>query len=164
MIWKAVVGYEGSYEVSDSGLVRSLDRVDSRGNNRKGKVMSLSSRAGPYELVKLSLNSIVKGKTVHTLVAEAFLGPRPEGKFVCHKTKDKTDNRVSNLEYGDVYKNMADDRNRDHKYKSKYPGVTSFHGKWVARLQINNKRLYLGRFLTQEEAYEAYQKARQEHA
>ena len=110
MKWKQVPGWP-HYEVSDCGIVRSLDReyVDSRGHHcrRKGKVLSAFNH-GKYPKVRLSHLGRYESRTVHTLVAEAFIGPRPERAEVRHLDGDPTNNRVENLAYGSTRDNMLD--------------------------------------------------------
>ncbi len=101
--WLAVVGYEGAYEVSDQGRVRSLSRMVNSGQGRTrqhvGRVLSIFT-GDHYSKVRLKLDGD-GGKThnVHTLVIEAFFGPRPDGLEVLHGMGGPHDNRVSNLRY-----------------------------------------------------------------
>lgn len=98
-IWRPVVGYEGLYEVSSYGRVRSLDRYDSRNRFRKGRILKLSDNGRGYLIVGLHSNNKVKNFLVHRLVAEAFL-PNPENLTeVNHKDEDKSNNCVDNLEW-----------------------------------------------------------------
>lgn len=95
--WRPILGYEGIYEVSDMGRVRSLDRRDRRGYRQKGKPKTLTLDANGYPVVNLWSGT---GRThhVHRLVAGAFLG-ESGGLSVNHKSGDKQDNRPGNLEY-----------------------------------------------------------------
>jgi hypothetical protein len=117
--WKPVVWAPG-YEVSDQGRVRSLDReVAVAANNsdikkrsahtkvRKGKVLS----PGLWRYASVTVAG--KQAMVHRLVAEAFLGPCPEGHVVCHGPGGPLDNRLENISYGTHSKNTGDDRRRD---------------------------------------------------
>lgn len=98
--WLPVVGYEGTYEVSDLGRVRSLDRVDAAGQNLKGRILKPSPKSSGHLLVTLC-NGNRRMSPVHRLVMEAFVGPCPEGREVCHyPDHDKTNNRLDNLMYG----------------------------------------------------------------
>lgn len=117
--WLPVVGYEGYYEVSDLGNVRSVDRVvvSRTGIPRalKGKKLSLveksGDRGGMYWQVNLSRDAQAKGITVHQMVAAAFLGERPPGFDVCHANGNGQDNRAENLRYASRVENMQDAKN-----------------------------------------------------
>lgn len=88
--WKPVLGYEGSYEVSNTGRVRSF---------RRGRLLDLRPGATSvrYFSVALGRNNT---RMIHDLVAAAFLGPRPPGAQVLHLDGTRVNNRVSNLRYG----------------------------------------------------------------
>ena len=99
--WRPIVGYEGLYEVSNTGQVRSLDRYDNRNCFRKGKVLSPGKNTKGYLFVILTCNGKRKTINVHRLVTEAFL-PNPDNlPEINHKDEDKTNNSVDNLEYCD---------------------------------------------------------------
>ena len=94
--WKDIAGFEGIYQVSDTGQVRSLDRVDDRGRHLKGATMTANPKVG-YRMLKLCKNSKCTPVTIHRLVATAFI-PNPEGKpEVNHLDGDKQNNTVTNL-------------------------------------------------------------------
>ena len=105
--WQPVPGYEGLYEVSDLGRVRSLDRLNARKNrwgsvttaHLKGRVLR-PGRGGAARLqVNLSKESVSWVVPVHKLVALTFIGPCPEGHEIDHVNGDFQDNRLVNLEY-----------------------------------------------------------------
>ena len=105
-IWRPVVGYEGLYELSSYGRVRSLDRYDNRNRFRKGHIMKQSYCSKGYLTIDLCLNGKVKKCLVHRLVAEAFL-PNPDNlPQVNHKNEVKSDNCVDNLEWCDAKYNL----------------------------------------------------------
>lgn len=89
------------YQVSNLGRVRrSKPRSDGKpGGLRIGKILKASKDGGGYKQVGLTRNNVRKSHHIHRLVAEAFLGPRPERADVNHKNGIKIDNRVENLEY-----------------------------------------------------------------
>lgn len=107
--WKAVVGFEGRYEVSDRGRVRSVARTDGLpGRPRDGRVLRLKS--GKYGYLRVGLYSAEKQvfKQVHRLVAEAHIGAPPEGRpQINHKDVNKANNWVWNLEWVSALENMA---------------------------------------------------------
>lgn len=102
-IWKNIEGYEGIYEVSNLGRIRSIDRTITtrKGVVRymKGKLMSLCMDNNNYKHILLSKENKQTLMLVHRLVAEAFL-PNPDNKTeVNHINTIRTDNRVENLEW-----------------------------------------------------------------
>jgi hypothetical protein len=104
--WKPVVGYEGRYEVSSQGRVRSLPRARTKG----GVLKPWEQGKCAYLAVKLRDRPSRRDRSVlvHTLVAEAFLGPRPTGEQVRHLNTDSRDNRAENLAYGSAVDNARD--------------------------------------------------------
>ena len=106
-IWKPIEGFEGRYEVSNLGRVRSLDRIIKRDNGHgvndarvKGRILSQKlNHKGGYCVVNINDNGRELTKYVHRLVAQAFI-PNPDGlPEVNHKDEDKQNNCVSNLEW-----------------------------------------------------------------
>jgi len=110
-VWKPVVGYEGSYEVSSRGRIRSLDRYRRHMGGGtaliKGRVLRLNDRGRGYLWVGLCQDGSTKHFVVHRLVARSFIGPRPRNHQVNHKNLVKSDNRPGNLEYLTQKENMA---------------------------------------------------------
>ena len=106
--WKPVVGYEGIYEVSDRGRVRSLDRVNPAGHRLRGKMLKLRHHPRGYMQTTLTRDGICQTKKIHRLVLEAFVGPCPPGMESCHRNGVRDDNRVSNLRWDTPLANAAD--------------------------------------------------------
>jgi len=109
-VWKEVEGYEGYYEVSNLGHVRSLDRViphATQGSQKvKGKVLKQTLRNKYYRVI-LARDNHKNHQSVHRIVAKAFI-PNPENKeSVDHINNDKLDNRASNLNWVTVYENSS---------------------------------------------------------
>lgn len=106
-IWKDIPGYEGKYQVSNVGRVKALSRrlrfVSKNGNESwrvsEQKILSQQIQNAGYYLAHLRVDNKRLAITVHSLVALAFLGYRPEGFEVNHKNGDKSCNRADNLEY-----------------------------------------------------------------
>lgn len=103
--WRDVVGYEGYYQVSNTGKVRSVDRVvarsDGKMQNCKGKILSLIDRRG-YLHVNLCKDLKTKSVKVHRLVAMAFIPNPSKLPIINHKDENPKNNRVENLEWCDV--------------------------------------------------------------
>lgn len=112
--WRPVVGYEGLYEVSDLGRVRSLGRIDVLGRLRAPRLLKLQRDTEGYLKAVLSPEGMngLAAKTVqrrvNVLVLEAFVGPRPTGHDSCHENDVPDDNRLSNLSWGTRAENIAD--------------------------------------------------------
>lgn len=100
--WKPIKGYEGLYEVSDWGRVKSLKRTHKSKNNSKATIKEhflKNSFDGRYSFVCLYKNNKQKRISVHRLVAEAFI-PNPNNlPQINHINEDKSDNRACNLEF-----------------------------------------------------------------
>lgn len=104
--WLPVVGYEGLYEVSDLGRVRSLGR-DAIGRRRQTRILS-PAICDRYPTVLLS-NIVAKSIRVHRLVLEAFVGPCPIGMEARHfPDRDTTNYRLDNLRWDTRKNNHAD--------------------------------------------------------
>lgn len=122
-VWTLIVGWP-HYEVSDQGQVRSIDRrVLGRWGStclRHGRVLKQSIGTDEYRVVTLSEKPRRRLAKIHHLVAEAFIGPRPEGTLVLHWDDDPGNNQVSNLRYGTQSENINDAvRNGSHPNSSK---------------------------------------------
>jgi hypothetical protein len=121
--WKPIAGYEGLYEVSDQGRVRSCDRFVLVRRKHKihqkplqGRFLRQTKNNHGYFTVALSRNCQPKTYSVHGLVLTAFVGPKPEGFECCHWNGDPTDNRLENLRW-DTPKANGEDRARLGRYR-----------------------------------------------
>lgn len=103
-IWKPVVGFEGLYEVSNLGRVRSFAR------GAKGRILRPGKSSGGHFSVVLGRGNT---RTVHSLVADAFIGPRPPGREVRHKDGKHLNNVNTNLEYATRSRNTQDKKWHD---------------------------------------------------
>ena len=112
-IWKDVPGYEGQYQVSDQGRVRSLDRTISQMSrcgtlylkDIKGVVLRPGRMPAGHMSVSLGRNN---SQCVHKLVLLAFVGPAPDGHECLHGNGDPSDNRLENLRWGTRGDNIRD--------------------------------------------------------
>jgi len=149
-IWKYVKDYEGVYQVSNLGRVKSL-------KFGKERILKMVINNAGYILVALHKDGNQKSKNVHQLVAIAFLGHIPCGNnlVVDHINTIKTDNHLDNLQIITHRENCS----KDKKGSSKYTGVSWYKrcNKWQAIININGQNKPLGYFKTELEASEAYQ-------
>lgn len=109
--WRDIPGYEGTYQASDHGRVRSVDRklVNSLGYERllRGKILRLKDDKG-YLRVQLNFGGVGKMHLVHRLVLAAFVGEAPEGMQCRHMDGYPKNNHLHNLRYGTVSENQLD--------------------------------------------------------
>jgi hypothetical protein len=97
--WLAVVGYEGSYEVSNFGRVRSYKR---------GRRLILRERPrNGYLAVVLYTRGVPKTESINILVLQAFVGPKPDGEECLHLDDCKIHNHLDNLKWGTHAENIA---------------------------------------------------------
>jgi hypothetical protein len=163
-IWKDIPGYEGIYQVSDMGNVKSLSREVLRNGKYpiiiKEKILKPPANSHGYLVVILCNNGLKKTMKVHTLVAMAFFNHKPNGTHkivVDHINNNKLDNRLVNLQLISQRENSSKDKKGG---TSKYVGVrSSAINKWRAEIYINGKLKHLGYFTDEYEAHLAYQKA-----
>lgn len=153
--WKDVIGFEGLYQVSDMGRVRSVDRIIVRSNGTllplKGRILPQYQKLGNSTMPRLYVNLCKHGKAytklVHRLVAEAFI-PNPEKyEQVNHKDENPLNNNLGNLEWcTNIYNHNYGTRN-ERQAKSLHKSVEMYdiNGKYVrtfesvkaAALEIN---------------------------
>lgn len=142
--WRPVVGYEGLYEVSDLGHVRSLDRTVRSPNRwggvteyrRPGRVLAPKHKTvgtHRYAIVTLSRDGVPTTRSVHVLVLEAWVSPRPAGAWGRHGPAGLGDNGRVNLSWGTPAEN-AQDRIRDGNDAKK----NATHCPWGHRLHTPN--------------------------
>lgn len=110
--WVPLPEWEGLYEISDHGRIKSLPRVSTlhHGGRRiePGGIRRLADHKFGYKLVLLSHGKRRVMKQVHSLVLEAFVGPRPPGMVTCHNNGDPADNRLENLRWDTQSNNLFD--------------------------------------------------------
>ena len=166
-IWKDIKDYEGVYQVSNIGNVKSLSRWRVNGTTgyiTKEKNLAKSDNGGGYLVVSLHKDKKQKNFKVHQLVAIAFLNHIPNGYnglIVDHISNNKLDNRIENLQITSARHNSSKDKKGG---TSKYIGVSwdKSKSKWVSNIYLNGKQKKIGLFTTELEASNAYQKALKE--
>lgn len=102
--WEWVPGYEGYYQVSNMGRVKSVGRIvyDKSGRTRKlkGRILKPRTQRNGYKLAVLSRDNKIENMLVHRLVATVFIGKHSqEMQYVNHKNFNRADNRAQNLEW-----------------------------------------------------------------
>ena len=146
-IWKPVKGFEGYYEVSDLGRVRSIDRVvvDTVRNCErllKGKILIQRDNGNGYKGVQFCKEHKLCNKYVHRLVAEAFIPNKDNLPQVNHKDEDKSNNRVDNLEwcsqlYNNLYGSRMERQVNTRKLKNEHPELFKTEDK----VKVERKKL-----------------------
>ena len=159
-IWKSIEGYEGLYQISNMGRIKSLEKIK---NNQYGefvipaKFMTPKDNGNGYLALGLTKNKSNSTHKIHRLVAMAFCVNWDKNLQVNHINGIKTDNRIENIELCNNRENCS------HKFLSK--NKTSKHigvsickgtGKWQSHIQLYGKSVGLGRFETEIEAANAY--------
>ena len=160
-IWKDIPNYEGIYQVSDLGRVKSLERKVSFGTGHRivyEKFLKGVFDKSGYLTINLSKKSKVKNVKIHQLVSICFLNHTPCGSelVVNHKNFIRTDNRVENLEIVTTRENT----NQKHiKSSSKYTGVRwrEDSKRWISKIYHNRKHIHLGTLVNELDAHKAYQ-------
>ena len=163
--WKDVIGYEGFYQVSNMGRVKSLERIvkHSIGGDKlvNERILKPGVVNGYYQ-VSLSKNGNHKICKIHQLVVVSFLNHIPNGHTIVidHVDGNKLNNKLTNLHLVTNRENSTTCFRKDKdKHSSQYVGV-NWHkscNKWKSQIQINGKRKHLGLFNTELEASNAYQ-------
>lgn len=155
--WKPVFGYEGLYEVSDRGRVRSVECiVQSSSRNggqrrRPSKILKQNRKRNGYLTVDLCKGGKVRTTLVHRIVATAFCLQEEGQSQVNHINMDRQDNRASNLEWCTGLENVHHSRqNREfspHPHRKDTLCVETgrvFHGSYEAAIWVNEQNGYKG--------------------
>ena len=145
-IWKSIKGFEGLYEVSSLGNVKSI---------RRNKLLSLHIDQDGYKSCTLC-RIYKKNVRVHRLVYEAFIGELDDRLVIDHIDTIKTNNEYTNLRQIETRENTTIGKVR----KSNYRGVRYFkpNNKWGSEIQIDGVRYFLGLYDSAELASEQYEK------
>jgi hypothetical protein len=163
-IWKDVPNYEGLYQVSNLGNVKSLSRLKESGGNKVSvnerilKGRQSGYKKNMYLAVALCNNKHTKQYKIHVLVAMAFLNHTPCGfkLVVDHINDNKLDNRLENLQ---IVTQRENSYKTQGKWSSNYKGVSwcRIKKKWRSRIRILNKEVLIGYFTCELAASLAYQ-------
>ena len=161
-VWKDIPEFEGYYQVSNLGNVKSLSRIIlGRGKHNtllKERLLKFSTSTNGYYQVILQKEGFKKIYKVHSLVAICFLNHIPDGTHnvvVDHINEVKTDNRLENLRLIGHRENVSRSMKNN---TSTYVGVSWSKNakKWISQITIEGKTKYLGLFDNEEEANKKY--------
>ncbi len=148
-IWKDIKGYEGHYQASNLGRIKSI-------KFNKEKILKHQIHKNEYVRVELTINNTRKKIMVHRLVAHVFLGLDIESDLVVnHKNHIRSDNKIDNLE---IVNNRENQSYLKINTTSKYVGVCFVKKieKWQTYITINKKIIHLGIYDNEIEAHQAY--------
>lgn len=125
--WRDVIGYEGLYRVSDTGLVMSI---------RRNRLMSLGTSPQGYRTCAISRDGKPRRFMVHRLVLEAFVGPCPDGMETLHRNDIPGDNRIENLRWGTHAENIEDMKRNGNFNSGRWNSTTCRSGihEWTPRI------------------------------
>jgi hypothetical protein len=141
--WLPVVGYEGLYEVSDLGRVRSIHHKASGVTRPRAPwilAQTSNGRHGGHVTVELrDENSKRRNRLVHQLVLNAFIGPRPAGTGGAHDDGDPTNNRLGNLAWKTQAQNMADRERHGRTARGERHGSAKLTEKTVIEIRASTK-------------------------
>jgi hypothetical protein len=164
--WKDIVGYEGYYQISTFGRVRSLGRQSYNPNGSKNKYVEprvmnqpLRSKDSGYPYVCLYKNSKGIKHSTHIIMKNSFpcWFSKYNGSMIDHKDRNKTNNHITNLRLSTWSQNninMAKQKNSKNKYK----GVHKSINRYRARIEHKGVKYNIGYYLTPEDAARAYDK------
>ena len=161
-IWKDIPGYEGYYQASNLGRIKSVERIalirKKHFGTFKEKILKGRPDGDGYDKVALYKNTARRDYRIHKLIAITFLGHVPDmmKMVVDHIDEDTKNNNVNNLQL------TTNRHNCSKGWKnttSKYTGVhySKKNGKWVTQITINYKVINIGTFNDEYSAHEAYQ-------
>lgn len=150
-VWKDIPEYEGHYQVSNQGRVKSI-KFD------KERLLKELHFNNGYVGCNLYLNGKAKSVRIHQLIGKAFIDSEylNKGLVIDHIDRDRKNNNLNNLRVVTVRENTS----RKLGTSSRYPGVNSYtNGKWQSRITLKGKRIHLGYFDIEYDAHLAYQQA-----
>jgi hypothetical protein len=160
-IWKDIERFEGRYQMSNFGRLKSLSRIidNKRGTYiLKEKIIALYINKLGYVIFSIKIDNKQCNFLAHRVVATLFVENKKINSEVNHIDRIRSNNIFTNLEWVSRAENGCH-RSLNIKKTSNYIGV-SIDKKmkiniWKSQIQINNKKIHLGFFKTQEEAYQA---------
>ena len=160
--WKDIKGYEGKYQVSDKGRVKSLLFINNITKKKREKILSCIDNGNGYLYISLSKNGKRENHYVHRLVADAFLKRKKHHTVVNHKDYNRKNNDVNNLEWCTTLENIRHSIPNMHNEKA-HSKTTNTGEKYITLYydgyyKVRCPKAKERRFKTFEEAL-AYKKA-----
>ncbi|WP_198675439.1 NUMOD4 motif-containing HNH endonuclease [Pleomorphovibrio marinus] len=164
--WKDLKGFEGIYQISNLGRVKSLERKVSDPYPVTGyriikpSILKVTFSSG-YPSVRLTKNKKSKNYSIHVLLFAHFSNkPLKDGFVVDHINNNRNDYRLENLQLIPQRYNSVKDKGRGNLLGSFYIKPKSKDGepRWDARIRLNNERIHLGRFDNPYDAHKRYLK------
>lgn len=144
--WRTVVGYEGLYEISNLGRARALDRrIGCRwGGTRRwrGIVLQPIVASNGYPFVSVCRNGKRKQMSIHRMVLESFVGPRPSGMEACHNDGVRTNCRLDNLRYDTRTNNAADRKTHGTEHVGERAPAARLTDELVRAIRRRDKSAY----------------------
>ena len=132
--WRDIPGWEGLYQASDDGRIRSYPKQTARGF-RKGRVLTPIVKCLRYHAVTLSDKNRRVQYLIHVLIATTFIGARPQGHHTCHRDDNKYNNAAANLYYG-----TPGDNNRDKVKNGIQPLGSKHHNTKLTERKVRQLR------------------------
>jgi len=156
-IFKDIKGFEGFYQISNFGRVKSLSRKFSPTE----RILKVGINSQGYYSTNFSKDGKLKSYAPHHLVWDAFGNKKRNGMKlqVDHIDNNRLNNRIDNLQLLSNRENCTKYNLQNDKSTSKYVGVCWNGKKWQAGININGKTKYLRSFTNEYDAHLAYQKA-----
>lgn len=164
-IWKPIKGYEGIYDISNYGRVKSLKRKTNNQTGKEDLILVAHLDKDKYPTTVISKNGKSKTYRIHRLVWEAFGEGDRDGMNIQidHIDNDRSNPRIDNLQLLDHRANTCKARQRNRKTDLPIGVYLADRGKpYKVSITQNGVRKYLGRYNSPEEAGEVYQKALRE--
>ena len=156
-IWKYVSGFDGLYQVSNLGNIKSMPR---NGTSNKERILKKRKDKDGYELITLCKNNKTTTHKVHRLVASCFINNDNNYPDIDHIDGIRANNSADNLRWCTRRQNMIWSREKCTTKTSKYVGVSYIksRNRWSAYIKVNNKAKTIGWFDNEEDARQAYLK------
>lgn len=105
-VWKDIKGYEGLYQISDSGKVKSLPKITGSRFRKESIILYANTNRWGYSYVTLCVKNVMKSLTIHNLLAVHFIPNPLNKKYVNHINGNKADNLLENLEWVTAKENV----------------------------------------------------------